>query len=109
MRRTAALIRMLHQVIHHDPRGHGRIQGFGAAAHGKTEAVGGFGLYGSGDAVALIADDQYERRGDFFAAVERFAVELGRENGETAGTERSQVGGKIFRKGEGQAENTAHG
>ena len=42
------------QVIHHDAGGDGGVEGFGAAAHGEAEAMGGLGLDGRGDSVAFV-------------------------------------------------------
>ena len=62
------------QVIHHDPRGDGSVQGFRAAAHRQAEMVCGNGFHFVGNAVSLITDDKHKGRRNFVPFIEWFAV-----------------------------------
>ncbi len=48
------------KVIHHDPCGYSGVQRFGAAAHRETKTVRRNCFHGFGNAVSLVANDQYK-------------------------------------------------
>ncbi len=64
------------QIIHHDPRGYGRVQGFRAAAHRQAEPVSRGRFDRIGNPVALIADNQHKGRSDSAPLIEGISVQL---------------------------------
>ena len=75
--------RLTGEIVHHDPRRDGGIQGFGAAAHGQAQTMGSDSFYLIGDAVSLVADDENEGRTDILPLIEGIPIQLGRQDGKT--------------------------